>query len=249
MGNELATEAHAKLVVFVNGVRHNVDPSVDPSQSLSAYLRSPAVAVTSSKVGCGTGYCGACTVMVSRRGDDGVIQHRAINACITPIALVDHCHVTTAEASGVILKRVKESFAANGAAQCGFCTPGFVMRIYAELRSSQGRKEGGGRERMSHLLDGNLCRCTGYRPILEAAADVLLAPSAVDYDDEGELIFPSWLQLNAPKVCLISSTIWFSFLHIPFFRILYFKVLDASLFDLILSPVSKRPYRRFPLLG
>jgi xanthine dehydrogenase/oxidase len=198
MGNELAKDAHDKLVIFVNGVRHDLNSSVDPSTSVSAFLRSPQVAVTSSKVGCGTGYCGACTVMVSKRGEDGVVIHRAINACITPVALVDHCLITTAEASGAILARVKESFAARGAAQCGFCSPGFVMRIYAELRNSHGKYEAGGRESMAHLLDGNLCRCTGYRPILEAAADSLAAPRT-DYNDEGELIFPPWLQLNAPK--------------------------------------------------
>ena len=166
MGNQQArAQAAASLVVFVNGERRVVD--VDPATPLASWLRT-SLSMTGTKVGCGTGGCGACTVMVSRldreEEEEGVVRHFTVNACLVPVCAVDHCHVTTVEGSDSILERVRESFSSSHATQCGFCTPGFVMSVYCQLRNNPDVPA----QELIAALDGNLCRCTGYRPILDA---------------------------------------------------------------------------------
>ncbi|XP_014677287.1 PREDICTED: xanthine dehydrogenase/oxidase-like, partial [Priapulus caudatus] len=123
--------------------------------------------LTGSKLGCGEGGCGACTVMLSRydRTKDR-IEHYSVNACLTPVCAVHGMAVTTVEGIGSTKTRlhpVQERIAKAHGSQCGFCTPGIVMSMYALLRSNP-------RPAMFDLentFQGNLCRCTGYRPILE----------------------------------------------------------------------------------
>ncbi|XP_077979490.1 xanthine dehydrogenase/oxidase-like [Glandiceps talaboti] len=152
------------LVFYVNG-RKVTDCDIDPAITLLSYLRRK-LHLTGSKLGCGEGGCGACTVMLSRF-DHQVkkILHYAVNACYTPVCSVHGMAVTTVEGVGSSnkLHPIQERLAKAHGLQCGFCTPGIVMSMYALLRNNpQPTCQG-----IEDALVGNLCRCTGYRPILE----------------------------------------------------------------------------------
>uniref|UniRef100_A0A182RBN1 Xanthine dehydrogenase n=1 Tax=Anopheles funestus TaxID=62324 RepID=A0A182RBN1_ANOFN len=153
------------LVLFVNG-KKVIDAVPDPECTLLVYLRDK-LRLCGTKLGCAEGGCGACTVMVSKVDrNTGLLQHLAINACLTPVCAVHGMAVTTVEGIGSTRTRlhpVQERIAKAHGSQCGFCTPGIVMSMYSLLRSSPvpSMKE------LEVAFQGNLCRCTGYRPILE----------------------------------------------------------------------------------
>ncbi len=123
---------------------------------------------TGTKEGCAEGDCGACTVVEGVLSPDGSrVQYRAINSCIRFMATMDGHELVTVEdlqAADGTLHPVQQSMVDHHASQCGFCTPGFVMSLFALYL------EGGSpsREQVLHALTGNLCRCTGYRPIIDA---------------------------------------------------------------------------------
>lgn len=153
-------------ILYVNGARH-VLPDGLAHLTLLQYLRD--LGLTGTKLGCGEGGCGACTVMVSDYDHHTKRSvHYAINACLAPLYSVEGMHVITVEGLGDCksgLHPVQESLAQAHGSQCGFCTPGFVMSMYALLRSS---KMPPSEEQIEESLAGNLCRCTGYRPIVDA---------------------------------------------------------------------------------
>ncbi|XP_022085905.1 xanthine dehydrogenase/oxidase-like [Acanthaster planci] len=153
------------LVFFCNGkkvVVHHVKPEL----TLLAYLRTK-LRLTGTKLGCGEGGCGACTVMISKYSPkDKTISHLAVNACLTPICSVHGMAVTTVEGIGSTKTRlhpVQERLAKAHGSQCGFCTPGIVMSMYTLLRNNPHPTM----EEIESALEGNLCRCTGYRSILQ----------------------------------------------------------------------------------
>ncbi|XP_038073974.1 xanthine dehydrogenase/oxidase-like [Patiria miniata] len=153
------------LVFFCNG-KKVVDHHVEPELTLLAYLRTK-LRLTGSKLGCGEGGCGACTVMVSKYSPkDKTINHLAVNACLAPICSVQGMAVTTVEGIGSTKTRlhpVQERIAKAHGSQCGFCTPGIVMSMYTLLRNNPQPTM----EDIESAFEGNLCRCTGYRPILQ----------------------------------------------------------------------------------
>ena len=177
--------ADAPLVFAVNGVTvrlANVDPSVklveflrhwvpptqkssDPSHPTATTTSEP---LTGTKIGCNEGGCGACTVLVSYfdAAHQRIVSVSA-NACLRPLATLHGQHVTTVEGLGSPAHphKLQARFSKLSASQCGFCTPGFVMSIYAQFA----RKPDSGAADMEACMDGNLCRCTGYRPILDVA--------------------------------------------------------------------------------
>lgn len=138
----------------VNGAPVAVD--VPPMARLLDVLREE-LRLTGAKEGCGEGECGACTVRV-----DG----RAVCACLVPVTQVEGCRVQTVEglAQDGRLHAVQEAFLRCGAAQCGICTPGFLMMAAELLDANPHPTEAEARE----ALAGNLCRCTGYQKIIEA---------------------------------------------------------------------------------
>ena len=142
------------MTLFLDGETVRVR-GVSPSVTLLEYLRNTAR--TATKEGCAEGDCGACTVAV--RGEDGA--YRAVNSCLVPLGAVSNQEVVTAAglAQGGELHSVQALLAAAGGSQCGFCTPGFVMSLFAAQGSG---------ERGDAVLEGNLCRCTGYGPIRAA---------------------------------------------------------------------------------
>jgi len=126
--------------------------------------------LTGTKEGCAEGDCGACTVLVGRRTATG-LQYEAVNACIRLLASIDCCHVVTVEhvaKTGAPLHPIQQSMVDHHASQCGFCTPGIVMSLYAMWMSKPLSCD----EEIESTLQGNLCRCTGYQPIIDAAKAV-----------------------------------------------------------------------------
>ncbi len=144
---------------------------VSPSTTLLRYLRDTR-ALTGTKEGCAEGDCGACTVAVAERGDDGKPHWKAINACLLLMPMVQGKHVVTVEALKDPLTGAhhpaQEALAKALGSQCGYCTPGIVMSMFeATYRSDL---DAGWK--LDDQLCGNLCRCTGYRPIRDAAQQV-----------------------------------------------------------------------------
>jgi aerobic-type carbon monoxide dehydrogenase small subunit (CoxS/CutS family) len=186
------------LIFYLNGVRVE-EPNPQPDMTLLEYIRVNR-RLTGSKLGCGEGGCGACTVMVSSidrtaaTGGSGtpVVQHRAINACLAPLCSVDGAHVVTVEGIGQPiptesshdthapaadskqqttpplppkgLHPVQQRMVDLHGSQCGYCTPGIVMAAYTFFRNNPNATAAA----VEEAMDGNLCRCTGYRPILDA---------------------------------------------------------------------------------
>ncbi len=140
---------------------------VDPTTLLLDYLRETEGA-TGTKEGCGEGDCGACTVALGRMRD-GHLVYEPVNACIQLLGQVDGCEVVTVEdlaAPDGTLHPIQQEMVERHASQCGFCTPGFVMALFAMYQSTDGAVT---REEVNDWIAGNLCRCTGYRPIVDAA--------------------------------------------------------------------------------
>ncbi|MGZ3692141.1 MAG: xanthine dehydrogenase small subunit [Pseudobdellovibrio sp.] len=136
---------------------------------LSSYLRYERQ-LTGTKVVCAEGDCGACTVMVARWSPDQKPSYISINSCIAMTFSLDACHVVTVEGLGDAdnLSEVQCSMVRNFGGQCGFCTPGFVMSITNMYEQNQKPTE----QNVKNYLTGNLCRCTGYLPIIKSALDV-----------------------------------------------------------------------------
>uniref|UniRef100_A0A8C3HCI6 Uncharacterized protein n=1 Tax=Chrysemys picta bellii TaxID=8478 RepID=A0A8C3HCI6_CHRPI len=136
-------------------------------QQLSSLTPAFAVHLSGTKYGCGIGGCGACTVMISTyEPTSKKIMHYPANSCLLPICLLHGSAVTTVEGVGSTKTRVhpiQERLAKCHGSQCGFCTPGMVMSMYALLRNHPDPSM----EQITAALDGNLCRCTGYRPIID----------------------------------------------------------------------------------
>ena len=129
----------------------------DPSKSLLDYLRYD-VGLTGTKGSCRQGGCGACTVMMN-----GL----AINACLRPLVACDGMAITTTEGVGNVrdgYSPVQDAIAKGNGSQCGFCTPGMVMNMHSLLAT---KPDATPADVEAHF-DGNICRCTGYRPILSA---------------------------------------------------------------------------------
>ena len=142
------------ITLHVNEEKYNL--TVDANQTLLQVLRD--LGSTGTKYGCGTGECGACTVLVDGK--------TSILACLTLAALVDGRHITTImglEKEGE-LHPVQQAFIDRHAIQCGFCTPGMVMKTISILEENPNPNE----DQIRHELEGNMCRCTGYEKIVDA---------------------------------------------------------------------------------
>ncbi|CAH0702363.1 unnamed protein product [Spodoptera exigua] len=154
-----------ELVFFVNG-KKVVEPNPDPEWTLLWYLRKK-LRLTGTKLGCAEGGCGACTVMISKYNrKEKKVHHLAVNACLAPVCAMHGLAVTTVEGIGSTKTRlhpVQERIAKAHGSQCGFCTPGIVMSMYTLLRTNTKISYND----MEVAFQGNLCRCTGYRAIIE----------------------------------------------------------------------------------
>jgi xanthine dehydrogenase small subunit len=201
--------------------------NVPPERTLLQVLRED-LHLTAAKEGCGEGDCGACTVVIAE-AVNGQLTYRAINSCIRLAHSVNGMAVYTAEdiaerddpaaglpqaggsplggqrpdsaaqRGGLSLHPVQESLVRCHGSQCGFCTPGFVMSLFATYQNTGGG-QGITRERAQADLSGNLCRCTGYRPIFDAAMTMgsLPLPAGCAIDETATLAALAQLQTPNP---------------------------------------------------
>jgi xanthine dehydrogenase molybdopterin binding subunit/xanthine dehydrogenase small subunit len=177
---------------------------VSPNTTLLEYLRNNGR--TGTKEGCAEGDCGACSVAIVEMTPDGRAVYRAVNSCLLPVCLLAGREVITVEGIGCPkrLHPVQASMMSHYGSQCGYCTPGFVCSLFEgyyrdDLHSAN---------ELDEQLAGNLCRCTGYRPICDAAAEAFsrraahgddpfaarlqqegAMPGGVNYDCDGEKFF------------------------------------------------------------
>src|SRR4051812_11708468 len=152
--------------------------NVPPDRTLLEVLREDLCA-TGTKEGCGEGDCGACTVVLGE-AVDGALQYRAVNSCIRLAHSVDGQALWTVEdlvAADGSLHPAQEAMVRCHGSQCGFCTPGFVMSLFGMYQNHVCKGEPITRALAQEELSGNLCRCTGYRPILDAAQQMGQLPA------------------------------------------------------------------------
>lgn len=182
---EKAVDPPTKGIInfHINGESYSIqDP--DPSLLLVDYLRSTEVGLTGTKHPCGQGGCGGCTVMLSYfdQHKESVVNV-SINSCLRPVASLDGMEITTVEGLGSVdseVSPVQYAIAKNNGSQCGYCTPGFVMNMHSLLIEKDGQELT--KKQIEQAFDGNICRCTGFRPILHA-----MKTFATDWKPEDEL--------------------------------------------------------------
>ncbi|MEY2563152.1 MAG: xanthine dehydrogenase large subunit [Verrucomicrobiota bacterium] len=161
----------------LNGQSVRVD-SVSANITLLEWLRNSGL--TGSKEGCAEGDCGACSVAMVDRDARGKRCYRAINSCLVPLPLMSGRDIISVEGvAGEEMHPVQESMVKNFGSQCGYCTPGFIMSLFEGYY----RKDLKTAAQLDEQLCGNLCRCTGYRPIRDAAADALAQRNGPDAFD------------------------------------------------------------------
>ncbi|MES2956179.1 MAG: xanthine dehydrogenase small subunit [Pseudomonadota bacterium] len=184
-----------KIIQFIRGGELVSLANVPPSRTLLELLRED-LGLTGTKEGCGEGDCGACTVVVGE-AEGGRMTYRAVNSCIKLAHSVDGQALWTVEdlaAADGSLHPAQQSMVDCHGSQCGFCTPGFVMSLFGMYQNHVCQGKAITRELAQEELSGNLCRCTGYRPILDAAQQMASLP-AVKLDEANLL---SKLELLAP---------------------------------------------------
>lgn len=192
----------SKIELRVNGAPIDAT-GVDPHKSLLHFLRERGL--TGTKEGCAEGECGACAVVQVRRSTNGDVRFVPINSCLVLTPAMAGQELITVE--GVAsssegedgLHPVQEAMIKEGGSQCGYCTPGFIMSLFAEYYRN-GRNQG---DYDPEAIGGNLCRCTGYRPIREALVSLRVpsngdanakrlgeeAPALEDLEVEGDVSF------------------------------------------------------------
>ncbi len=151
-----------KITLRVNG--RNYTRETAPDRALLRFLRED-LGLTGTKEGCGAGECGACTVL---------LNGRPVNSCLVLAAECDGAEVETIEslAASGSLNRLQQALLDNAAVQCGYCTPGMLMTLTAFLREHPKPTEA----ECFEAIEGNFCRCTGYRQIVDAALDAAGVP-------------------------------------------------------------------------
>ncbi len=171
-------------VTFILNGKTEVVRDLSPSTTLLEFLRKSR-RLTGTKEGCAEGDCGACTVVIGELGGQSV-RYCAVNACILLMPMLEGRSVWTIEGVRIAqgqLHPAQQAMVDHHGSQCGFCTPGFVMSLFATY-ISQSRPD---TTRINDILAGNLCRCTGYGPIVKAAHAMYDLPSVAMPEEARQL--------------------------------------------------------------
>ena len=145
-----------------------VSVEIDPAVVLLDYIRKHKH-LTGTKEGCKEGDCGACTVLIGNL-ENNKLKYHTVNSCLLPLGNIENTHIVTIEGlSSIQLSHIHSEFIKEGASQCGFCTPGFIVSLTGYLINNDTYKI----ENALNSIAGNICRCTGYTSIKRAVNDVL----------------------------------------------------------------------------
>ena len=197
---------------FLLGHEERTIEACDPTLTVLDWLRGPE-RLTGTKEGCNEGDCGACTVVVVRpEGPPGAerLRYRAVDACITFLGMLDGCQLLTVEhlrGTDGSLHPVQRLMVEEHGSQCGFCTPGFVMSLFAmtkDLPAASGEVWQSASP-IDDALAGNLCRCTGYAPIVRAAERALAAPEVDAFDVARDATLARLLALRDDETVAVSG--------------------------------------------
>ncbi len=142
----------SKITIKINGAKRTLD--VNPTARLLDIIRED-LQLTGTKEGCGVGECGACTV---------IMNNEAVNSCLIMAMQADGAEIETVENLEKTSPEIQEAFVEHGAIQCGFCTPGMLMSTKNLLNKVPNPTD----FQIRTALEGNMCRCTGYHPIMDA---------------------------------------------------------------------------------
>lgn len=198
------------MIQFLLNQTLKIETALDPNTTVLNYLRRD-LGRCGTKEGCASGDCGACTVVLAEP-DGEQLRYRSVNACLTFVSALHGKQVITVEdlKQQGELHSVQQAMVDCHGSQCGFCTPGFVMSMFCLQKNSETYQ----REQAQHALAGNLCRCTGYRPILAAAQQACntRTPDSFDRDQlqtrqRLQAIRAATLVASAGKRCLLPQTL------------------------------------------
>ncbi|MFJ2971069.1 xanthine dehydrogenase small subunit [Pseudomonas fulva] len=205
------------MIQFLVNQELRSEHALDPNMTVLQYLREQ-LGKPGTKEGCASGDCGACTVVIGELTQDDAgndaLRYRSLNSCLTFVSSLHGKQLISVEGlkhQGQ-LHSVQQAMADCHGSQCGFCTPGFVMSLFALQKNSQGADK----HQAQEALAGNLCRCTGYRPILDAARQSCRQPCHDQFDAQQaqtiarlKAIAPSQTgELNSgDKRCLVPLTV------------------------------------------
>lgn len=182
------------MIQFLLNRELRTEHALDPNVTVLNYLREH-VGKTGTKEGCASGDCGACTVVVGEL-DGERVRYRTLNSCLTFVSSLHGKQLITVEdlKHQGKLHSVQQAMVDCHGSQCGFCTPGFIMSLFALQKNSSGYDKG----QTMEALAGNLCRCTGYRPIIDAAEQACCQKQP-DQFDAFESATVAQLQAIAPR--------------------------------------------------
>lgn len=160
----------------LNGAPQRLE-GADPNLSILEWLRTK-MRLRGTKEGCASGDCGACTVLLGSPDGDGQMHYQSINSCIALVGSLHGKHLVTVEALQQT-HPVQTAMVECHGSQCGFCTPGIVMSLVGLHREVTVDQQSCDQARLLETLAGNLCRCTGYRPIIEAGTQAIMGDAQV----------------------------------------------------------------------
>ncbi|MDG2018105.1 MAG: xanthine dehydrogenase small subunit [Porticoccaceae bacterium] len=191
------------MVKFLLNQSATVIDQIDPNTTVLDYLREHLYR-TGTKEGCASGDCGACTVVIAEAEGDK-LTYRSANACITAVGSLHGKQLITAEdlKHNNQLHPVQQTMVDCDGSQCGFCTPGFIMSMFALRKNSQTSDP----HKTIESLGGNLCRCTGYRPIVDAAEKMYEVPCEDHFSRSEKKVVEALNTINKeqPEVALSNA--------------------------------------------
>jgi xanthine dehydrogenase small subunit len=179
------------------------DPGFSPTTTLLNYLRKSSVH-KGTKEGCAEGDCGACTVVIAELDDKQKLKYTAIDSCLVFLPMIHGKQIITVEnliseeGREIKLHPVQQSMVDDHGSQCGYCTPGFVMSLFSLYKNEQQP----GKESICDALTGNLCRCTGYRPIIEAAAHACIHQGMDQFNNNEKHVAELLLSIQKEELSL-----------------------------------------------